>query len=126
MLKKILIAAFCLSAVAFAQQTDQTPQTMLANIIQPTHSIRGDTIAAHWTGGVFTMPSHTWAKGAELKLSSTDGYLAVHLVPGGGTYESYWYLMPLKAGERSGAMFDKIDSARTTVAIDSVVIFPKD
>jgi hypothetical protein len=123
MKKRIFVFSVLVFAVALFAQTDRTPQDMMANIIQPTKSISGDTIKANYTSGVYTIPSRKWAKGAELRINATNGYLSVHLVsdPAGR-----YYKMPLLNGERTGAMFDQVDSAHTTVTIDSVTIFIKE
>jgi len=126
LMKAAVLFVTTLSFVCFSQ-TDATPETMMANVLQPTHAIIGDTIRAHCTAsGIYTLPNHQWAKGAELTIGGTNGVLAVHLKPGGYAQEATWYKMPMVAGDRTGAMFDMIDTTKSTVRIDSITIFPKD
>lgn len=107
-----LVLSICMMCFA------QSSSTQLSIIIQPTKHIEGSTVS--YTSSVYTIPSGKWAKAAELEIGETDGYLEVHLVKDGPTS---WYKMPLHAGYRTAAVFDKIRSTGTTVTIAKVKIF---
>jgi hypothetical protein len=61
-----------------------------------------------------------WAKAAELSLTGTNAVLKVHLV---GDPATSYYLMPLTAGNRTSALFDKIIQSGTTVTLANIVLF---
>lgn len=113
MVKKILSLVFVVGLFAGVQAQSENA---IANIIQPTRSWDGSKIS--YTDNVYTLPR--WAKAVELKTGSTAGYIEVHLVKDGA---STWYKMPLTAGNRNAALFDKVRSTGTSVVKDSCVLF---
>lgn len=118
----VLAACIILAASFFsiAQKTDQTEQTMIANIIQPTASYRGDTARTKISSHKFTVPNNRIFKGVQYALGATNGYLSVHLINDPSTT---YTRMVLKAGENTGMIFNSIDSATSTVNWDSCTFF---
>lgn len=62
----------------------------------------------------------TMCKAAELSNDGADGVLEIHLVD---DPDNRWYLMPLIAGQRNSAIFDKIRTTNTTVDLNYITCF---
>ena len=113
-MRHVVLAVLLLTAVCFGQNSS----VYLSNIIQPSGHIEGSTIS--YTGGVYTIPNGKWAKAAELQYGEANGYLEVHLVKDAS---NSWYKMPMSAGKRSPALFDKVRQTNTTVTLSKIVLF---
>lgn len=114
MKKLLLLAVLALPMIAHGQNNS----LVISTTIQPSKSLPGSSIS--YTAGVYSIPSSQWGKAAELAAGATDGVLVVHLVDDPATQ---WYSMPLTAGNRTAAIFDKIRESGTTVTEASVTIF---
>lgn len=116
-MRKILFAVLALIAFT-VPVVAQTDVKLTSNMVQPFKHIEGSTIS--YTTGVYTIPSGKWAQAAELAAAGTDGILRVHLV---GDAAGSYYSMPMVAGQRTAALFDKVIESGTTVDKASIVLF---
>jgi hypothetical protein len=78
-------------------------------------------VQADWGTAVDDIYNLDVCKGAELASGATAGVLEVHLVDDA---TGKWYLLPLSSAERRGALFDKIRTTNSTVALPNVTCFP--
>lgn len=125
-MRKILLSiiVFMLAIPSLAQW--RTEQDASSIISQPTRCIRGDSI--HYTAGLY-YPIHygktaVSCKAVVLNPTGTDGYLNVHL-KGDPTAARYKMFIDNDGYLNGGGEFDFIDSAGTTVLLDTnLYIFP--
>lgn len=79
------------------------------------------SVVADWGAAASSVYTTGIQKGVELVTGGTEGVLEVHCIEDA---TDKWYLLPLLAGKRNGAIFDKIRTTNTTVTLSEITCFP--
>jgi hypothetical protein len=127
----LIALAVVISAIAvFAEDSRKGAGGIASYPVQP---------MGHYSGGSVTWTSSVWATkgydgvtrravGFDVKSSSTGGNLVVHMIDdytASGAVQKCTLLIPASNGntQRVGLVFDRIDSAGTTITMSDVTIW---